>query len=1402
MSNRKPAGPATKSKNRQVLRVVVGAALCIAVLIGSATAQIVVNPHNGHRYEYVRIRGFINWEQARDEAVSRGGYLATVTDTLETRIVASLLAHPGERAFLGAVDFGVNCKWRWVTGEPWIYQNWAPGEPGGEEPCINSLRTSFELGGKWDADVGPLDGFIVEWNEPVSDTLLNLQQWPLSEGGNGHWYAVIPQWASWYKADSLAKGIEIRGATGHLATVTSPGENEFILNNILANAWPDTIFSMRTQYWLGGERSYGGGWEWVTGEPFRYTNWADSVPFGTDAGLVIAMVGYGFDINPPLPGKWIRRDPNCDPGILGCRWAVVEFDIPGDTNLVNLVQWPVSQGGNGHLYAYLPRTLSWDQARHAAGLFQMDGVTGHLATVTSQQENDFIFSNLIQHNGDTLVRFGPTWLGGYDDSLWMWVTGEPFVYTNWGYGEPQSRWVAMVGTPAMGCPMCPQPGEWLGLPNEIPLGSIVEFDTLADTTGLVSLMQWPVSEGGNGHWYAYLPAKLPWDQARLAAAQFIIDGVPGHLAAITSSQENDFAFRTVSFDSANPMGRIGHHWLGGYDDTIWTWVTGEPMVYTNWAFGQPTYPTAFPVVAIVGPPWLDCAVCPQPGEWVDHSREMLLGSIVEFDTQSTEPRVLHVPGEYPTIQLAIDTARHGDVVLVSPGTYYEAINFHGKNITVRGADGPLHTAITNERMVNLVTFDQGETHEAVLEGFTLSGGWIAVLCVNSGPTIRHNICVGQQVTNWAAICLSGPIDTAIDQNGNPRYGPHYGDAPAVIVNNTIVNSTNGGISSFSIASPTIWNNIVAFNAHYGIHHQGGFQQQMPLLGYNDVYNNGAANYYNIPDPGPGSISVDPLFDNRPFVPNYTLLPESPCIDAGDPNPRFNDPDGSRNDMGAVPFMGGPGEVVVPTNEWIVVYCSQDFPEMPGPLMYIQAYDPDGVLCGQSEYRVGNGNYGLMPIYRDDPYTIRDEGCQPGDLIQFKIDGIPTQPATPVYWTTNGDIFEICDFGYDQCVNIPLHTGWNLVSWNVAFEAPIRLALDEIIGCVDVVQSFEQGGLVFDPNLDGFNTLTHVDYHHGYWIRMNCDAMLQVCGNRIPFEEWIVLEPGWNLVSYWPPQPLPIEQGFNSILDSLQQAMGFDNGAQVWLPNMPNLNTLVELRPTFGYWTKVPNFMPLYYPAFVPYPDTLPWPWPPDSGIVEVPPVSETSRNWMSVYGDNITVDGQPLSEGAAISFCANETVTCGRGVYQGGALRLTPVYGHDGSGEVSKLYPDEGDLLAVLVNGQRVYPDLAWSSNGARVRLSRLTTDSRGLPQEYALAQNYPNPFNPGTMLAFDVPVDVHVNLSIFNVLGQQVRILTDRDYVVGRYELEWNGRDDNGDPVSTGVYFYRLTAGELVFTKKMMLLK
>ncbi len=88
------------------------------------------------------------------------------------------------------------------------------------------------------------------------------------------------------------------------------------------------------------------------------------------------------------------------------------------------------------------------------------------------------------------------------------------------------------------------------------------------------------------------------------------------------------------------------------------------------------------------------------------------------------------------------------------------------------------------------------------------------------------------------------------------------------------------------------------------------------------------------------------------------------------------------------------------------------------------------------------------------------------------------------------------------------------------------------------------------------------------------------------------------------------------------------------------------------------------------------------------------------------------------------------------------------------------------------------------------------------LLQNYPNPFNPETTISFDLPQGSPVNLSIYNVKGQLVKTLADGEHGFGRHSYVWNGTDNSGSSVSSGLYFYRLTANGHSESRKMMLLK
>ncbi len=94
------------------------------------------------------------------------------------------------------------------------------------------------------------------------------------------------------------------------------------------------------------------------------------------------------------------------------------------------------------------------------------------------------------------------------------------------------------------------------------------------------------------------------------------------------------------------------------------------------------------------------------------------------------------------------------------------------------------------------------------------------------------------------------------------------------------------------------------------------------------------------------------------------------------------------------------------------------------------------------------------------------------------------------------------------------------------------------------------------------------------------------------------------------------------------------------------------------------------------------------------------------------------------------------------------------------------------------------------------------IPKKFELYQNYPNPFNPSTSISFDLPEDAFVSLKIYNVIGQEVKTLVNEFKNAGRYTIIWDGRDNAGKIMPSGIYFYRITAGNFSKTLKMVLAK
>ena len=145
------------------------------------------------------------------------------------------------------------------------------------------------------------------------------------------------------------------------------------------------------------------------------------------------------------------------------------------------------------------------------------------------------------------------------------------------------------------------------------------------------------------------------------------------------------------------------------------------------------------------------------------------------------------------------------------------------------------------------------------------------------------------------------------------------------------------------------------------------------------------------------------------------------------------------------------------------------------------------------------------------------------------------------------------------------------------------------------------------------------------------------------------------------------------------------------------------------------------------------------------------------------------------------------------------MYGIKGSG------PTVSDLFTINVNtgegtivgsvGLMALTDLAFAETGFIVSVDG--SDDKTIPTDYTLFQNYPNPFNPSTAIEFSLPVNSNVTLTIYNLLGQVVTTLVNEDKPAGTYSVEFNATS-----LPSGIYFYKLEAGNFIQTKKMVLLK
>jgi subtilisin family serine protease len=460
-----------------------------------------------------------------------------------------------------------------------------------------------------------------------------------------------------------------------------------------------------------------------------------------------------------------------------------------------------------------------------------------------------------------------------------------------------------------------------------------------------------------------------------------------------------------------------------------------------------------------------------------------------------------------------------------------------------------------------------------------------------------------------------------------------------------------------------------------------------------------------------------------------------------------------------------------------------------------------------------------------PVHLRTQGLAAGATYAARLAVRTNDPDLPVVGVPVSLTVRAV---HSAAVEIPLAAGWNLVSWGVQ---PTATTIDSV--CVSLganllhAVGFETaainpsgggtGAKIYVPGVrSGFNTLRRSDPRLGYWLRLSTADTLSLHGRALATDTPIPLARGYNLIAYLPPQPAEPASALASVAARLQQVIGFETqvlaanpgptGAKLFEPSLAGpFNTLLAMGPRLGYWVRLSA------------PDTLAYP--PDSSSYQSPagsitalssgsepeanPLNPTAQ-FIGIYG-YVTGGGVAAAAGTVVEVVDGIGQVAGRArVRSDGGYGCLPVYLDDPETRVDE-GAEPGEWLTVRVNGTPTASRVQWTAFGDVSRLDLEISPAAGPPapgDAVLLEANQPNPFNADTLIPYRLPTAALVHVAVYDALGRQVRVLVDQVQPAGPYRVWWDGYDQSGRQVASGVYFCRLQAGGAMRTRRLALVR
>ena len=419
----------------------------------------------------------------------------------------------------------------------------------------------------------------------------------------------------------------------------------------------------------------------------------------------------------------------------------------------------------------------------------------------------------------------------------------------------------------------------------------------------------------------------------------------------------------------------------------------------------------------------------------------------------------------------------------------------------------------------------------------------------------------------------------------------------------------------------------------------------------------------------------------------------------------------------------------------------------------------------------------------------------GEVVNFKIWKSSTNQVlnspTTLNTVVNGTVGEwpnnlfVIDASAGNSQTIPLVEGWNLVSLNVS---PPDNALSTILAPISaqVIQMKGTEGIYIPTN--PYSTLSTLTDGKAYYIQVNSSVNWNVAGTEIPENTPLALSDGWNMAAYFPLNSMSVSTAMQSISTWLQQVKGTDG---VYVPGNP-YSTLSTMSPGKGYWIKLTGAHSLIYPSSretVSAPEVK-------KSRTEVKPLPSSmvllARCDWAAPGDILIARVNKELRGA------EEFITP-----EGFPAALLQIYTEEANEEISLWLLQADGSEIEIANTFASQPNATLGNYPDFIILQPQTGNEDDLAPPTHFYGCYPNPFNPSTTISFSLAHEsAKVSVNIYNLKGQRVRQFTNASYEPGQHYLTWDGTDELGRALSSGVYLIELKAGKYRKTAKAMLAK